>query len=589
MVDDPSDPNPAKLRTPPPPKLGATGAREHGARDDVDEDASTLATDLSAVIPDDLFDPAPISRVNAAKADPSALDQLFEIPTPNAPRARTPSPKTARRIAEAPAEDKLFGSDPPSPTETHEVRPLFDPTRLASSRRVDGGAAESSPSPSLRAEAKKKSDDANDALNLLLGVTSNDGAGPTQDDALTLSEPPSDTQDSEQKSASSPLRSSVGGSLIDALHASLGDETPSRAGPVAPRKGALPPPPSDGHRPRGYVRDREDAGSVSHPRSSASGLPRGVRPPGAPQEAAHEDTDVLIASAVELLTAGEPKVPPTVAPAATAVASPPVTEKVVASPLPDDVPPPAAKLPRWVLWTALAAVSVALTCAFWPSGERKTVSAAATQTQARDQGSASNAPEPEHPPESEHPPEPELRPEPELPPEPLVAEAALPDLGVLPVEDMETNDADDDASDTNGESEQFDGGDEVVAGTEPPSKAPQRASRRKKSSRKRKRKSGETETTPPSAAKPPAKQGNASDLLEDARQALRAGSNARAYSLAAKSRAAKYSAKALVVMATAACRMGDAVKAKRAFNQLSVGNRRGIRTECRNKGVRLGL
>lgn len=40
--------------------------------------------------------------------------------------------------------------------------------------------------------------------------------------------------------------------------------------------------------------------------------------------------------------------------------------------------------------------------------------------------------------------------------------------------------------------------------------------------------------------------------------------------------------------AKAACRMRNASKAKHAFDQLSVGQRRGIRGECRDNGVRQG-
>jgi hypothetical protein len=70
---------------------------------------------------------------------------------------------------------------------------------------------------------------------------------------------------------------------------------------------------------------------------------------------------------------------------------------------------------------------------------------------------------------------------------------------------------------------------------------------------------------------------------------LASGDARRAYALAVKSRKAKSSSAALVVMAKAACRFGGERQAKSAFGQLRVSDRRGIRAECRKRGIRLGL
>jgi hypothetical protein len=42
-------------------------------------------------------------------------------------------------------------------------------------------------------------------------------------------------------------------------------------------------------------------------------------------------------------------------------------------------------------------------------------------------------------------------------------------------------------------------------------------------------------------------------------------------------------------MALAACRMGDAGKAKGAWAQLPLASRQGVRNECKAKGIKLGL
>ena len=82
---------------------------------------------------------------------------------------------------------------------------------------------------------------------------------------------------------------------------------------------------------------------------------------------------------------------------------------------------------------------------------------------------------------------------------------------------------------------------------------------------------------------------DADTLLADAKAALAAGQARKAYTLASKSRQAKKTSAALIVMARAACRFGGESQAKSAFDQLGVSDRRGIRSECRDHGVRLGL
>jgi hypothetical protein len=59
--------------------------------------------------------------------------------------------------------------------------------------------------------------------------------------------------------------------------------------------------------------------------------------------------------------------------------------------------------------------------------------------------------------------------------------------------------------------------------------------------------------------------------------------------LAAQSNRAKRSTAALQIMAKAGCRLGSENKAKAAFSQLPLGMKAGIRSECRAKGIRLGL
>ena len=115
----------------------------------------------------------------------------------------------------------------------------------------------------------------------------------------------------------------------------------------------------------------------------------------------------------------------------------------------------------------------------------------------------------------------------------------------------------------------------------------------RKTARPRKRKRDPKQPATSSSRPPPAAPANqsadASTLLADARKALADGQSRKAYSLASKSRSAKRTSAALIVMAKAACRFGGESQAKSAFNQLSVTNRRGLRAECRNHGVRLGL
>jgi hypothetical protein len=78
-------------------------------------------------------------------------------------------------------------------------------------------------------------------------------------------------------------------------------------------------------------------------------------------------------------------------------------------------------------------------------------------------------------------------------------------------------------------------------------------------------------------------------LLADAKSALKRGKAREAYALASKSYRKAKSASALQVMARAACRMGSAAKAKSAFDRLTLSQRSGIRSECRQHGIKLGL
>jgi pSer/pThr/pTyr-binding forkhead associated (FHA) protein len=91
--------------------------------------------------------------------------------------------------------------------------------------------------------------------------------------------------------------------------------------------------------------------------------------------------------------------------------------------------------------------------------------------------------------------------------------------------------------------------------------------------------------TPPKP--PPAPAVDADQLLADARSASMANQLAKAYELAKKSHKEKPSQDALNVMATAACKMGDAAKARFAIGKLSGKRKEDAKKLCEIKGVSL--
>lgn len=80
---------------------------------------------------------------------------------------------------------------------------------------------------------------------------------------------------------------------------------------------------------------------------------------------------------------------------------------------------------------------------------------------------------------------------------------------------------------------------------------------------------------------------SASELLSDARKAQLAGSYKTAYSLAKKSHAAGGGADAAQVMGVAACKMGDASKAKSAYSKLSGSKKSALKGVCAKAGIDL--
>ena len=349
--------------------------------------------------------------------------------------------------------------------------------------------------------------------------------------------------------------------------------------PPIPRRGLLPPPKSDGKRVQ-PVQAKPRSERAARP--SAAGLPSGMRPPGAPEVAEREDTDVLIASAVAALTEGEEP------PAKDAEASADAVGATAEAPTPDPValaapvaaseePSGSRRLGLWIGLGAVAAVLVAFVALGSGDDEPPDTSASAAVVAEADAAEPPVAP-PQPAPAEEEPPVP--------------AEAALPDLGAptLPP-DVGTDDealALADALDVGDGDPKLDLGSsvEVAMAEEPPTDDD---GRRGKTKRRRKPKAAAAEPSRPAPAAPDTKKPDADALLADARKALAAGQARKAYSLASKSRSAKRTSAALVVMAKAACRFGGEAQAKSAFNQLSVSARRGIRSECRSHGVRLGL
>lgn len=328
-----------------------------------------------------------------------------------------------------------------------------------------------------------------------------------------------------------------------------------------PRRGILPPPASPGKR----VAPLSAKGTIHAKRPerpSAAGLPSGMRPPGAPEPTEPENTDVLIASAVAALTDEVPVVEKPVE------AAPPTPEEPPLPPAPEapPAPEPSERRPPWLIIGA-AAAAVVLLGVFALSGSDEATVAPATPPPAS-QAPAVAAPAPTVEPVAS------ARLDLGAPP----ALDATPDVGLVEDERLDLGSAFEPKLDV--------GGEEVVALLDEPPAAEVPSAKPRKRQRKSSKAAPATAAPPPPPPKAPP---DAAALLADARKALASGDARRAYALAVKSRKAKSSSAALVVMAKAACRFGGERQAKSAFGQLRVSDRRGIRAECRKRGIRLGL
>ena len=109
---------------------------------------------------------------------------------------------------------------------------------------------------------------------------------------------------------------------------------------------------------------------------------------------------------------------------------------------------------------------------------------------------------------------------------------------------------------------------------------------KKKKKKKKKAASTTSGDTAPAPAPAPAGK-SASELLADARKAQLSGSYSKAYSLAKQSYAAAKSPDAAQVMGVAACKMGDASKAKSAYSKLSGSKKSALQSICAKSGIEL--
>ena len=92
---------------------------------------------------------------------------------------------------------------------------------------------------------------------------------------------------------------------------------------------------------------------------------------------------------------------------------------------------------------------------------------------------------------------------------------------------------------------------------------------------------------PPAKTEPPAPPKDPAKLLQEARMAQIKGDAARAYRLASEANAIKPSLAARKLMGAAACKMGDAGKAKKAYAKLSGGARDDMAKLCKARGIDL--
>jgi len=92
-------------------------------------------------------------------------------------------------------------------------------------------------------------------------------------------------------------------------------------------------------------------------------------------------------------------------------------------------------------------------------------------------------------------------------------------------------------------------------------------------------------STPKAPTPPPTPAVDVSQLMADARKASMTGNPSAGYDLALKAYSASKSQDALALMATAACKMGDAGKAKKAIGKLKGSRREDSIKLCASKGI----
>ena len=115
--------------------------------------------------------------------------------------------------------------------------------------------------------------------------------------------------------------------------------------------------------------------------------------------------------------------------------------------------------------------------------------------------------------------------------------------------------------------------------------APSPAPKRRRSTRRTKSKAAPPPPPPPPPPKDPPK--DPADLLRQARMAQMQGDAAKAYRLAAEANRIKPSKAALRVMGAAACKMGDASKARSVYRKLSGAAKADMAKLCASRGITL--
>jgi pSer/pThr/pTyr-binding forkhead associated (FHA) protein len=97
----------------------------------------------------------------------------------------------------------------------------------------------------------------------------------------------------------------------------------------------------------------------------------------------------------------------------------------------------------------------------------------------------------------------------------------------------------------------------------------------------------EPEPTPAPPPPEPEPMADPDQLLKDARKASLLGNAAQAYKLASQSHSIRPNQNALEVMGVAACKMGDAAKARSAYRRLTGSRRDELAALCASKGINL--